>query len=66
MGIFEADKAVVHLLKERGVGSAHITGIMVSSPRLDHLDPTQKLIDSRKFVEHLTGSGKEREEAISR
>ena len=66
MGIFEADKAVVPLLKERGVGSVHITGIMVSSPRIDHLDQTQKLMDSRRFVEHLTGSGKEREEAISR
>ena len=66
MGIFEADKAVVPLLKERGLGSVHITGIMVSSPRLDHLDQTQKLMDSRRFVEHLTGSGKEREEANSR
>jgi len=66
MGIFEADKAIVPILKQKGVGSGHITGIMANSPRLDHLDQQQKFIDSRRFVEHIAGSGKEREEAISR
>ncbi|MBQ1809289.1 MAG: hypothetical protein IIZ87_07240, partial [Selenomonas sp.] len=66
MGIFEADKAVVPLLKEKGVGSVHITGIMVNSPRLEHLDPPQKMMDSRRFVEHIFGKGTEREEANSR
>jgi replicative DNA helicase/DNA primase len=66
MGIFEADKAIVPLLKEKGIGSANITGIMANSPRLEHLDQQQRLMDSHRFVEHITGSGKEREEANSR
>ncbi|TYZ20469.1 toprim domain-containing protein [Selenomonas ruminis] len=65
-GIFEADKEVVPLLKEKGIGNAHITGIMANSPRLEHLDQQQRLMDSRRFVEYITGSGKDREEAISR
>ena len=64
IGIYEADKAMVPLLKGKGIGSAHISGILASSPRLDHLSQQEKLMDSHRFVEHI--SGKEREEAISR
>lgn len=64
IGIYEADKAMVPLLKEKGVGSAHISGILANSPRLDHLNLQEKLMDSHRFVEHI--SGKEREEAMTR
>ncbi len=66
IGIFEADKGVVPLLKERGIGNVHITGIMANSPRLEHLDQPARVLDSRRFMEHITGIGKNREEAISR
>ena len=64
IGIFEADKAMVSLLKEKGIGSAHISGILANSPRLDHLGQQEKLMDSHRFVGHI--SGKEREEAMTR
>lgn len=64
IGIYEADKAIVPLLKEKGIGSAHISGILANSPRLDHLGQQEKLMDSHRFVEHI--SGKEREEAMTR
>ncbi len=64
IGIYEADKAIVPLLKEKGIGNAHISGILANSPRLDHLGQQEKLMDSHRFVEHI--SGKEREEAMTR
>ena len=66
IGIYEADKAMIPLLKEKGVGNVHIAGIMANSPRLEHLDQQQRVMDSHRFVEYLTDSGKDREEAISR
>ena len=65
IGIFEADTAMVPLLKAKGVGSTHVAGILSCSPRVRHLNKFERLTDSNRFIEHVQGGEKERE-AVTR